>query len=138
MTITVHLWLHRQFHISFINGDKLYLTRPGINEKTPEWHHHMKTLNEKLVLKYYRAKLKNHHGFHRFSSWDHCYKSFGNERTDLDTLALNLGVYLASWGMYRGSSFLLEFDYKIHVDTARLVRRHSRTLRGISVSELPS
>jgi hypothetical protein len=43
----------------------------------------------------------------------------------LDLAALNLGFYLASWGMYRGSSFLLQHDYTVHkpVVTAVLSER---------------
>lgn len=54
----------------------------------------------------------------RFRSWEHCYKSFHDARNkvsvDYDYLCLQLGFYLASWGMYRGSSFLLKKDYKVH------------------------
>lgn len=32
---------------------------------------------------------------------------------DCDYLSLHLAFYLASWGMYRGSSFLLQKDYKV-------------------------
>lgn len=34
---------------------------------------------------------------------------------DYDFLALHLSLYLASWGMYRGSGILLYTDYKIHI-----------------------
>lgn len=54
----------------------------------------------------------------RLRSWEHCYKSFHDARgcktADQDYLSLILAFYLASWGMYRGSSFLLQKDYKIH------------------------
>lgn len=54
----------------------------------------------------------------RFRSWEHCYKSFHDARNkvavDYDHLCLQLAFYLASWGMYRGSSFLLKKDYKVH------------------------
>ncbi len=56
----------------------------------------------------------------RFKSWEHCHKAFlskrgkGLSKEDYDFLALNLAFYLASWGMYRGSSFLLDRDYKAH------------------------
>ena len=56
----------------------------------------------------------------RYASWEHCYvffkDFFKSENKDLDAAALNLAFYLASWGMYRGSSFLLQHDYKIHKD----------------------
>ena len=54
----------------------------------------------------------------RLRSCVHCYKSFHDARgckaADQDYLSLMLAFYLASWGMYRGSSFLLQKDYKIH------------------------
>lgn len=59
---------------------------------------------------------------HRFLSWEHCYYFFAENKESLkngenvDLAALNLAFYLASWGMYRGSSFLLQYDYKIFVE----------------------
>ena len=54
----------------------------------------------------------------RSRSWEHCYRVFRDARTapspDYDYLSLHLAFYLASWGMYRGSSFLLQRDYKVH------------------------
>lgn len=71
----------------------------------------------KIVKKYYLNTIKEKH--HRYKSWEHCYKYFRNckqlttdEKKDL--ASLHLGFYLASWGMYRGSSFLLQKDYKVH------------------------
>lgn len=55
----------------------------------------------------------------RYRSWEHCYSKFyharGKAEVDVDYLSLQLAFYLASWGMYRGSSFLLQKDYKIHI-----------------------
>lgn len=56
----------------------------------------------------------------RYRSWDHCYAYFHNStpkriRRDKDHAALQLGFYLASWGMYR-NSFLLNYDYTVHVE----------------------
>jgi len=55
----------------------------------------------------------------RFRSWEYCYKSFQDARKsknrDIDYLCLQLGFYLANWGMFR-NSFLMEKDYKIHKD----------------------
>lgn len=56
----------------------------------------------------------------RLKSWELCHCAFlkkkGKTLTDeeKDFLSLNLAFYLASWGMYRGSSFLLDRDYKAH------------------------
>ena len=53
----------------------------------------------------------------RSRSWEHCYRVFRDARNDpspdYDYLSLHLAFYLASWGMYRGSSFLLQKDYKV-------------------------
>lgn len=56
----------------------------------------------------------------RYKSWEHCYSAFNEYKgktltnDDVDFLCLHLSFYLASWGMYRGSSFLLQKDYKVH------------------------
>ena len=66
---------------------------------------------------------------HRFASWDYCYglaqcmyarKGELND-LDYDYMALNFAFYLASWGMYKGSSFLLDKSYKIHIEPVKLV-----------------
>ena len=53
----------------------------------------------------------------RSRSWEHCYRVFRDARTDpspdYDYLSLHLAFYLASWGMYRGSCFILQKDYKV-------------------------
>lgn len=65
----------------------------------------------------------------RYLSREYCYGKFHeafdnlNKLNDDDylNLSLHLSFYLASWGMYRGSSFLLQFDYKIHLQTVKLI-----------------
>lgn len=62
-------------------------------------------------------KSKEHQN-DRYLSFNHCYSyfnNFNNEYTDeaLEVAMLHIGFYLASWGMYRGSSFLLQKNYKI-------------------------
>ncbi len=65
----------------------------------------------------------------RYLSWEYCYGKFHeafdklNELNEDDylNLSLHLAFYLASWGMYRGSSFLLQFDYKVHLQTVKLI-----------------
>lgn len=55
----------------------------------------------------------------RYRSWEYCYLCFfkarKQEQPDVDYLSLQLAFYLASWGMYRGSSFLLQKDYRVHI-----------------------
>ena len=70
----------------------------------------------------------NNENFKRGNSWTYCYNTFNeyskkdflNEK-DYEFLALNLSFYLASWGMYRGSSFLLYMDYKIHTNAIKMM-----------------
>ena len=54
----------------------------------------------------------------RSRSWEHCYRVFRDARTDpspdYDYLSLHLAFYLASCGMYRGSCFIFQKDYKVH------------------------
>lgn len=64
----------------------------------------------------------------REASWRYCYKEFlnfrGKKLSDVDKnyLALHLTAYLASWGMYRGSSFLLqEKNYKVHIGVINIL-----------------
>lgn len=75
-------------------------------------------------------------------SWRHCYNAFSQNRNVLDEqtvdyLALHLAFYLASWGMYRGSSFLLQKDYKVHTPVVNIIQEHRYdVLHGISAQEL--
>ena len=77
----------------------------------------------------------------RFRSWEHCYSHFmnarGNANVDLDYLSLQLAFYLASWGLYRGSSFLLQKDYKVHIPVVQeLLSSKYDSLAGIESSKL--
>lgn len=58
----------------------------------------------------------------RFKSWRHCYEAFSNIKEDEDFLALHLGFYLASWGMYRGSAAIFQKDYTIHIKAVQIIR----------------
>lgn len=56
----------------------------------------------------------------RYLSWEHCYSFFQDNKDTISSdevireqACLHLAFYLASWGMYRGSSNLLWNDYKI-------------------------
>ena len=77
----------------------------------------------------------------RYRSWEHCYKSFHDARRqaspDPDYLSLQLAFYLASWGMYRGSSFLLQKDYKVHVPVVEeILKKEYDCLLGLSCMDL--
>lgn len=51
--------------------------------------------------------------FHRFKSWDNCFGAFDSSSSK-EIKTLELAFYLASWGMYRGSSGLLQKNHLIH------------------------
>lgn len=93
-----------------------------------------------LILDYFNETIEDRHG--RYMSWRHCYKAFSENRnmTDeqtVDYLALHLAFYLASWGMYRGSAFLLQKDYKVHIPIVRIIQEEKyNSLLGISAEDL--
>ena len=69
-----------------------------------------------MIQAYYGDMAGEHH---RYRSWEHCFRYFHAltpeaMAADRDQSALQLGFYLASWGMYRGSGFLLQHAYTIH------------------------
>lgn len=76
----------------------------------------------------------------RYRSWEYCYGYFMEARQqadpDIDYLSLQLAFYLASWGMYRGSSFLLQKDYRIHIPAVKeLLNPKYDPLAGIECIE---
>lgn len=74
---------------------------------------------------------------HRYKSWEHCYQFFNSSPKDKNLAGLHLGFYLASWGMYRGSSFLLQKDYKAHEAVAvELLKPQYKTIRGIDITKI--
>lgn len=90
-------------------------------------------------VKFYDTLKKDENG--RYRSWEHCYSNFINARdnknAEWDYLSLQLAFYLASWGMYRGSSFLLQKDYKIHIPVVKeLLKEEYDPLAGIDCVEL--
>ncbi len=75
-------------------------------------------------------KIRAYHGtclgdeHHRYRSWEHCYGYFRRTPprdiwSHVDSAAVQLGFYLASWGMYRGSTFLLQHAYTAHRGVVR-------------------
>lgn len=92
-------------------------------------------------LKFYNKLKEDNNG--RYKSWEYCYKNFYEahklESIDnelIDYLCLQLSFYLASWGMYRGSSFLLQKDYKVHEPVIKLLfNKKYDSLWGIKINE---
>ncbi len=84
----------------------------------------------KLVNQFYQETRQDKH--HRYKSWEHCFDYFG-KIDDVDTASLHLAFYLASWGMYRGSSYLLWKDYKIFKPIVGLMKNYAH-LRKFTLS----
>ena len=72
----------------------------------------------KTILAFHSDLADDPH--HRYRSWEHCCRFFrritpAGILAQRDQAAIQLGFYLASWGMYRGSSFLLQHAYTVHL-----------------------
>ena len=72
---------------------------------------------------------------HRNKSWEHCYNYFTGNEIDVDIACLHMSFYLASWGMYRGSSFLLQKDYLIHKEVVEHILKNKH-LQKINYQDL--
>ena len=77
----------------------------------------------------------------RSRSWEHCYRVFRDARNapspDYDYLSLHLAFYLASWGMYRGSCFILQKDYKVHTPIVEeILKPEYDCLFGLACADL--
>lgn len=102
----------------------------------------MSRTTEKIIKSatdFYNDLKKDANG--RYRSWEYCYKNFydsrKNKKIDLDYLCLQLAFYLASWGMYRGSSFLLQKDYKVHLPVVQeILKKDYNVLCGIKCVDL--
>jgi hypothetical protein len=98
-------------------------------------------LHQKIATFHDRAVATPHH---RYLSWEHCYRFFRSRTREVllaekDSAALQLGFYLASWGMYRGSSFLLQHSYTVHVGVVeRLASTECSVLRETEVGSKAS
>ena len=88
---------------------------------------------------FYEDARANENG--RSRSWEHCYRVFRDARTDpspdYDYLSLHLAFYLASWGMYRGSCFILQKDYKVHTPIVEeILKPEYDCLFGLACTDL--
>jgi len=87
--------------------------------------------------------IKKRDQFDRYASFDYCYNYFysfkdnplelANEK-NLETSCFQLGFYLASWGMMRGSSFLLNKSVKYFEPLIIKISQMPRQLYNIDIS----
>jgi hypothetical protein len=82
----------------------------------------------------------------RYASWDHCYNYFRTafdeqkidslaSRENLQTSCLQVGFYLASWGMYRGKAPLLQKSSSVLVPFIELVTSAPTELWTLDVED---
>lgn len=90
----------------------------------------------KEVIKKYLEPVINDPN-HRYKSWENCFTAFENPNNSTDYLSLHLGFYLASWGMYRGSSGLLWKSHKLHNKAVEIIKAHYSLRNKNSVSLPP-
>ena len=89
------------------------------NENMPD----SKCLENTIEEFFKDMKTENKEAYHRDSSFDYCYNYFFKYRKDpsklkekknLGVSCMYLGFYLASWGMYRGSTAVFNYNSKIY------------------------
>ena len=77
----------------------------------------------------------------RYASFDYCYNYFQRTKDlteDIEKSCLVLGFYLASWGMFRGSSFLLEKSVKHFKPTIEYISKLDKSVWQIDVDNYDS
>lgn len=72
-------------------------------------------------------------------SWDYCFNYFGatdDPTAEMELSCLQLGYYLASWGMLRGSSWLFKNAHSRHyVQTIEAIARHTPLVAHIDLGD---
>ena len=91
---------------------------------------------------------KDKNAFSRYASFDYCFNYFQSFRENntaeladddhIQDSCFQLGFYLASWGMFRGSSFLLEKSIKYFEDAIRLIARYNSKIWSVDVDKYTS
>jgi len=94
-----------------------------------------KQSNIKEILEKFQEN--NQEAEERYTSFDYCYNYFRQSPEklleDMEKSCLVLGFYLASWGMLRGSSFLLNKSIKYYEPLVKYISEVDRTLWDIDV-----
>ena len=91
-----------------------------------------------------QGKNKGKQPSERYASFDYCFNYFQSFRgrntvseladaRNIQTSCLQLGFYLASWGMLRGSSFLLEKSVKFYEPLIRNIAKFDKRIWEIDV-----
>ena len=99
----------------------------------------IETVNDLCVEKF--LMMYNKDNCSRLRSFDHVHEEFEknmyNRNVSDEYLALHLFAFLASWGMLRGSSYMLQKDYLFLVPIVRIIRNEKyKQLLDVSYAEL--
>ncbi len=100
-------------------------------------------------MNYYRENIEfaisdfksSRDGMSRYASYDYCFNHFNSVENskftdDMEKSCLALGFYLASWGMFRGSSFLLGKSVKTFVPVIEYIAQLDKSVWKIDAHNL--
>jgi hypothetical protein len=95
----------------------------------------MKILNQEIAT--VASNFKNQSNPEdRYTSFDYCYNHFKQTKDltqDMEKSCLTLAFYLASWGMLRGSSFLLQKSARHYQSAIEYINGLDKSYWGIDV-----
>lgn len=95
----------------------------------------MKRTDIEAVVENFKSKSGP---YDRYTSFDYCYNYFrqtSDLNQDIQKSCLTLGFYLASWGMFRGSSFLLQQSAKQFYPTIKYINSLDKSVWSIDVDQ---
>jgi len=100
----------------------------------------LKQKDIKSIVEEFNVKLNPDH---RYASFDYCYNYFRTTSNkellkDIEKSCLVLGFYLASWGMFRGSSFLLQKNVRHFQKVIKYISTLSKNIWKIDVDRYDS
>lgn len=91
------------------------------------------------VVEHFMGGLKGAASHDRVLSWDFCFEHFADlerVRSDRQASCMQLGYYLASWGMLRGSSYLFKNTNARHyLQALDVIERHMSEMRGLTPAD---
>jgi hypothetical protein len=101
-------------------------------------------ISEKQIRKKIDLYLGSHNVDARYTSFDYCYNYFRRfvesdsideiaSTENLQTSCMQLGFYLASWGMYRGSSQILQYSAHRLIPVVQAIACTEKTMWKIDV-----
>lgn len=102
----------------------------------------MKTLDEGMLtdtVQRFMSGSAMMNGADRANSWDFCYEHFRDTnrvQSDLQASCMQLGYYLASWGMLRGSTYLFQSTNARHyLGALKVIADHDQEMRTVTPAQ---